>query len=410
MDINLVFRYATIYFLLTGIIAIPLLGISWLTRSWIVAALLGLTTTVLSPMIITRVKEKLTTAVDYLPPFKKYAGRLARLHRLEEDILDAQSVQECCRLTAESFMEYFGLDAANIFLWDAARGIYEPQAALGPGDGLHPDLSADNPLIHRLQAERKIFIREMFEQGKRDADRAIAERMKSLGAQVSVPVTIRSRLVSVINAGAKAGGEMYNDLDLADMTRLARTHGQTLRSLHLELEKRQAEDKAARDPLTGLFNRGKIKEHLGESLERARESGGALALLLLDIDHFKKVNDTFGHPAGDEVIKALAGLLAVYCGSNGNSGHAAGRLGGEEFVMVLGGAGKKESAAVADWLLNEARKAKVPVASGREIEFTVSIGVASFPEDGSSSIDLIRVADERMYCAKQSGRNRVVTA
>lgn len=405
MDINLAFRYATIYFLLTCVLAVPLVGVSWLTRSWIVSALLGLATTVLSPMLITKVKEKLTLAVDYLPPFKKYAGRLDKLHRLEEEILDAESVRECCDRAAESFKEHFGLESAELFLLEASKDAYEAQGSSG---GAVSALRADDPFVRRLESERKPLLREMLERSPDEDDRALADFMRRSRAQVSVPVLIRNRLVSIVNLGPKSDKEMYNDLDLGDMVRLARIHGQALRSLHLEFEKRQAEDKASRDSLTGLYNRGKIKEYLTQAIERAARQGGELSVLLIDIDHFKKINDTLGHPAGDQVIKALSSLLENGSVAEGASERVAGRLGGEEFLIVFENCPKRSAAAAADRLLKEARAAEVSISPGKTVRFTVSVGVASFPADGSAAIDLIREADERMYRAKELGRNQVV--
>jgi diguanylate cyclase (GGDEF)-like protein len=152
---------------------------------------------------------------------------------------------------------------------------------------------------------------------------------------------------------------------------------------------------ALTDPLTGLGNQGSFRERLGHELARAAETGGSLALCLLDVDDFKRINDERGHPEGDRVLVKVAGSLR-------RDGEAF-RLGGDEFALVLTNRGHADAIVVAHAVV--ARIASVEVDPLRRI--TVSAGLATFPEDAPTVAELVDVADARLYRAKSRGGNRV---
>jgi diguanylate cyclase (GGDEF)-like protein len=156
---------------------------------------------------------------------------------------------------------------------------------------------------------------------------------------------------------------------------------------------------ASTDDLTELANRRRFTEALRVELARSRRDGSTLALLLIDIDHLKRINDSHGHPAGDAAIRHVAGMLK----RARRETDVAARLGGEEFALLLPGTDVVGAVTVAEAL--RARLAAAPAAGAFTV--TVSIGVASSPEDGVEEDELIRAADRRLYAAKAGGRNRV---
>jgi len=164
-----------------------------------------------------------------------------------------------------------------------------------------------------------------------------------------------------------------------------------------ERELRAARDLALHDPLTGLANRREIDERLNRELARAARAAQPVALVVLDLDHFKRINDTLGHPVGDEVLRATARALAGAV----RPGDALGRIGGEEFVVVLYGAGGDEALFVAE-------RARAAVAAGapRGIAVTCSAGIAVFPDDAHDAATLLHRADGALYLAKEAGRDR----
>ncbi|KAB7623412.1 diguanylate cyclase [Alkalilimnicola sp. S0819] len=156
------------------------------------------------------------------------------------------------------------------------------------------------------------------------------------------------------------------------------------------------------DPLTGLSNRRALVELAAAQLANAHRHQHPLSLMMIDYDHFKRVNDSHGHAAGDAVLRELAQLMRATC----RSGDLPGRLGGEEFVAVLPHA-SAEGALVLAERLREAVERKTVVHNGAEIRATVSIGVATL-QPGMDFEDLLALADEALYRAKAGGRNRVV--
>lgn len=161
---------------------------------------------------------------------------------------------------------------------------------------------------------------------------------------------------------------------------------------------------ATRDQLTGLFNRREFDRILSEEEERVRRFGHPLALVMIDVDHFKSVNDNYGHPVGDtvlrEVAKRLAGIL--------RSVDRVARFGGEEFALILMQTERVAAMDVARRVCEIVEKDPVSIGDGVTLKITVSAGVAISPADGKSSAALIGAADKALYAAKTRGRNRAV--
>ena len=162
---------------------------------------------------------------------------------------------------------------------------------------------------------------------------------------------------------------------------------------------------AHHDPLTGLVNRGQLTV-LGErELARAMRHRRPLAIALLDVDHFKHVNDTYGHDGGDLVLKALA----QQCLSDVRAVDHVGRLGGEEFVCILPDTAPEDAALCAERLRRNVEAMEI-VTPGGVVHITISIGIANYREGCPGWEALIKEADMAMYAAKHQGRNRVVAA
>jgi two-component system cell cycle response regulator len=157
------------------------------------------------------------------------------------------------------------------------------------------------------------------------------------------------------------------------------------------------------DPLTGLNNRRFMENHLATMLDNARARRAPLTLMILDIDHFKRVNDTYGHDCGDEVLKGFADRLRAII----RGGDLLCRLGGEEFVIVMPGVNVQAAARIAERARLAIQQEQFVIdPSGRMIPVTASIGLAERGDDGDAS-SLYRRADRALYRAKSEGRNRV---
>jgi diguanylate cyclase (GGDEF)-like protein len=167
---------------------------------------------------------------------------------------------------------------------------------------------------------------------------------------------------------------------------------------------KQMYESAVRDPLTRAFNRKYLMDRLGSELSFARRHGTSLSLLMLDIDHFKQVNDTWGHLAGDKSLEVLAGALQQQVRAE----DVVARYGGEEFIILVRNVGGAGTAILAERVRRTIEALRI-MWEGNTLRVTVSIGVA-FTLDGSGfekAEAMIGVADLKLYEAKQAGRNRV---
>ncbi|MBI1823027.1 MAG: GGDEF domain-containing protein [Nitrospirae bacterium] len=164
---------------------------------------------------------------------------------------------------------------------------------------------------------------------------------------------------------------------------------------------------ANRDELTGAFNRRYFQEKIDEEIKRASRAETCFSLIILDVDHFKKYNDTYGHIQGDlllkEIVKGIKERLRatdVVC-----------RFGGDEFLILLMDTDKAMAVTIGNQIRNIIElNPNFKLNGGSEEKITFSMGVAQFPEDGFSSIDLIRRADKALYLAKDRGRDQVVAS
>jgi diguanylate cyclase (GGDEF)-like protein len=168
-------------------------------------------------------------------------------------------------------------------------------------------------------------------------------------------------------------------------------------------DNRRLEELATTDPLTRLLNRRALADRLAIEMDRARRYACDLAILLIDIDYFKRVNDTAGHIAGDEVLRQIAGCIQAAV----RTVDIVSRYGGEEFVVILPETSPEGAATFAE-RLRMGIEAHLFTMGSLEIRLTVSIGISTFPAaDISSADDFIARADQAMYRAKQDGRNQV---
>lgn len=161
----------------------------------------------------------------------------------------------------------------------------------------------------------------------------------------------------------------------------------------------------AQDALTGLYTRREFERQFSDEIERAGRYDRPLSLLLIDVDHFKSVNDRFGHLVGDEVLRQLGQLLQS-CIRNIDY---AGRYGGEELVIILPELDEAKAVEMGERLRKVVEETKIDVDMADDVLVTISVGVASFPTHGFTPEHLFKVADQAMYRAKKEGRNKVCT-
>jgi len=236
------------------------------------------------------------------------------------------------------------------------------------------------------------------------------------------------RPILLLSAGAKrvSAGDLEVRLpvrghdEVADLTRAFNEMAERIQEGRVRLEEardelaksneelksanRRLEELAITDGLTGLFNRRHFQDTLDREMQRGEREGWSLSLLLLDLDHFKQFNDKWGHSEGDNELKRVAGQLLASVRST----DSAYRYGGEEFAMLLTSCPKAQALKVAEKVRQAVASLARPGRFGWRT--TVSIGVATFPEDGRVARGLIDMADAALYAAKARGRDRVIAA
>ncbi|MEO7714966.1 MAG: GGDEF domain-containing protein [Capsulimonas sp.] len=221
-----------------------------------------------------------------------------------------------------------------------------------------------------------------------------------------VVYSLKHRTASTLDFGVYIGSALLIGLLLVRqvLSILENNHlTRQLQEAYSEMEEtnKQLQNLATTDGMTGLSNHRDFQERLRVELSEAQRHGTPLSLLLLDVDHFKLYNDTFGHPAGDHVLRTLATLLRDAI----RDGDLAARYGGEEFAVLLPNAGSDQARATAERI-----RAAVSAFDFPNRKITVSIGVTDISIAGTDPEDLIESADTALYAAKHTGRNRWVVA
>ncbi len=218
-----------------------------------------------------------------------------------------------------------------------------------------------------------------------------------------IPILAQGEALGILHLQATDEVPALGDAELSFKTTFAEQVGLSISNIRLREALRT---QSIRDPLTGLYNRRYLEEMLEREIRRAVRAEQSLGILMLDLDHFKRFNDTYGHDAGDAVLRETASFLAksiraedIVC-----------RFGGEEFVVILPTADLEASRARADWIRSKLRELTV-LHQGQSVGvITVSVGVAALPTHGTSAQELLQAADAALYCAKREGRDRVVAA
>ena len=223
------------------------------------------------------------------------------------------------------------------------------------------------------------------------------------------PRTLETIITPIYNRSNEMEGRVILAYDITDRKNLEEELKTTNQALQVQLDENerlrvQLQEQAIRDPLTGAFNRRYLAEALDNETARATRENIPFSLIVLDVDHFKKVNDTYGHNCGDLVLQSLANFLT----QNIRRSDILCRFGGEEFIILMPDA-SLESAYERAELFRRQFADMVTECGGKQVRSTFSAGVASFPIHANSGETLLGLADQALYRSKEDGRNRVTS-
>lgn len=219
--------------------------------------------------------------------------------------------------------------------------------------------------------------------------------------------TLETIITPIYNRSNKLEGRVILAYDITDRKKLEKELKNANQALQVQLDENerlrlQLQEQAIRDPLTGVFNRRYFAEALDKETARAVREGSPFSLIVLDVDFFKKVNDTYGHKCGDLVLQSLATFLK----ENTRRSDIVCRFGGEEFVILMPDAAVEDAHERAE-LFRKQFEAHIVEYEGKQVKSTFSAGVASFPIHSNSGETLLSMADVALYQSKTGGRNRV---
>jgi diguanylate cyclase (GGDEF)-like protein len=222
---------------------------------------------------------------------------------------------------------------------------------------------------------------------------------------VSIPLSIEGKIVGVLNISDKITGDVFNEKDLRLIQFFATNASVAIERSLLHKKSEDLRELSVTDPLTGVLNRRYLDDRLAEEIARFNRYKHPFSLLMVDIDEFKKYNDTYGHITGDRILKILASTIL----SSLRNIDIAARFGGDEFVLILPQTPKADAINIANRIKENVEK--IFLSQTEKLPFTdltVSIGLTSYPEDASSAAELLEKTDQALYLAKKGGRNRLV--
>jgi diguanylate cyclase (GGDEF)-like protein/PAS domain S-box-containing protein len=337
---------------------------------------------------------------EWVSELETHSQEIGLLNELSNLLQSCLTAQEAYGILSQLGVQLFPRQAGLLGITNASRNLVETVVVWGQPDGQRLGAPVFSPEdCWALRRGRMHW----YEAGS-GAVRCAHLGQAAPETYVCLPMMAHGETLGVLHLQAATPGTPA--LSLA-----RRSFGQTvadsvsLALANLKLRER-LRDQSIRDALTGLFNRRYLEETLDRELRRAEREGQPVGVLMLDIDHFKRFNDSFGHGAGDEVLRALGQLLMRHVRVE----DIACRYGGEEFTVVLPGCSLDTAIARAEALREQARDLQVHHAGQALGGITVSAGVAAFPQHGTTESAVLRAADGALYQAKQAGRNRVVVS
>jgi diguanylate cyclase (GGDEF)-like protein len=346
-----------------------------------------------SELLLQEANARLSRGIDELEHRNREAGLLNEMGDL---LQSCESAEEAYEVVKDISSSLFPGDSGALFLRNPSRTLMEAAVTWGPEAGEHEDFRPDECWGLRRGATYTVHA---------DKAQPTCRHVKTCDTTtVCVPMTAQGEMAGLFHL--RLGSQ-------ADDAAIARREGiahQVSERMALALANFRLREKlrrqSIRDPLTDLFNRRYIQETLERETSRALRAGTAMSVIMLDIDHFKRFNDTFGHDAGDAVLKLVAQTLVAAIRTE----DIACRYGGEEFLLVLPDATLEQAEGRAEQLRAQVSDLKL-VHQGRSLDqVRLSLGVASLPVHGSTWEKVVKAADQALYRAKRGGRDRVMVA
>ena len=309
---------------------------------------------------------------------------------------------QCCNTTREAYAGFqafgrqlFPADSGALFVFGDSNGQLEAVAAWG----------GDPPADQVLAASDCWAMKRGRVLGRTDVESGLRCQHVPSGQSgyICIPMMAHGTCLGLLQLNLSSTDTAHWDARQHLGLEVAEHLGLALAKLRLQ---ETLQHQSIRDPLTGLFNRRHLEETLATELHKAQRQSHRLGLLMVDLDHFKAVNDTHGHEAGDAVLKEMGNIFLRHI----RSSDIACRFGGEEFTILLPDASLETVRKRAEQIRESARTTRIRTGDKSLDPVTLSIGIAFFPFDGGNPKELLQAADAALYRAKREGRDQVCLA
>ena len=333
-------------------------------------------------------------------------GRTAELETLNNGLLrlaDLSNLLLSCDTSSEAYVvlgravrEMYGQLSGGVYLFGASRNVVELVTSWGDLPVAKTFPPADCWALRRGRAHH------VSASGAEPACRHTGDGQKSA---MCVPMLAQGDALGVLHlvGATELGDRVFTSI--AQRLAVAAAESCALALASIRLREKLA-DQSLRDSLTGLFNRRYTEETLEREIARAKREAAALGVLMLDLDHFKRFNDDFGHDAGDTALREAANVFV----ESVRTSDVVSRVGGEEFLVVLPGASLEATFRKSEAIREELKGLELFHRGRRLPPLTFSAGVAAFPGNGETPEALLRAADTALYEAKRAGRDRTISA
>ncbi len=294
-------------------------------------------------------------------------------------------------------------DAASMRLFDIKTGVLEIKAGVGLSSTFmeQPPLALGEGIVGKVvencEAYRCSNVRE-----DQDCCNKDLTAKEGINAILSVPIKNRDKAIGSLSVYRRSHQE-FSDAEMLLMSIFA---AQAVEAVDKTNQLEQLKIQATHDSLTGIYNRRFLLARIEEELKRAKRHNQHLSITFIDIDDFKKFNDSHGHLLGDKLLKDFASIIKSELRQN----DFIGRIGGEEFIIVTPETDKNGAVTISRKLLDRINQYEFMGKLGKFLGISFSAGISTFPDDGQVADELIRIADETMYQVKISGKNNVQVA
>ena len=325
-------------------------------------------------------------------------------------LIELSAMLQCCNSLDEAYsvVSQFGEklfsvhNSGSLSVFKSSRNVLELAAGWGTSSNIAMTFSPDNCWALRRGKPHWSSTSSAGLVCIHLKDNLVVDRV------LCIPMVAQGDTIGVLQLQVASGSEskLLDENIQITLERVASSAAGQIALSIASLKLREAlKDQSIRDPLTGLYNRRFMHDFLERELLRARRTNRSFAVMFIDLDHFKRFNDSFGHDAGDFVLQSFTKLLT----SHFRGSDIICRYGGEEFALVLPDSSLNDAELRADDLRSKVRQLAISHRETALGPITCSVGIAEFPEDGSTAEELLRVADKCLYEAKTQGRDRSAT-